>query len=113
MRVSKCVCKTGLKELAINTGKPLKKILQPLTFLKILLLSFRHILKNKYLLEHLTIVISGNVTKYVVLDQYEQYIYISIHMVYWHLLVVSVKFSFRFNSYINSQTSAEITADKK
>ena len=111
MHVSKCVCKTGLKELAINTGKPLKKILQPLTFLKILLLSFRHILKYKYLLEHLTIVISGNVTKYVVLDQYEQYIYI--HMVYWHLLVVSVKFSLRFNSYINSQTSAEITADKK
>ena len=34
-------------------------------------------------------------------------------MVYWHLLVVSVKFSLRFNSYINSQTSAEITADKK
>ena len=85
MHVSKCVCKTGLKELAINTGKPLEKILQSLTFLKILLLSFRHILKNIDLLEHLTIVISGNVTKYVVLDQYEQHIYLYIWYIgiYW------------------------------
>ena len=85
MHVSKCVCKTGLKELAINTGKPLEKILQSLTFLKILLLSFRHIFKNIDLLEHLTIVISGNVTKYVVLDQYEQYIYLYVWYIgiYW------------------------------
>ena len=33
-------------------------------------------------------------------------------MVYWHLMVVPVKFSFLFNSYINSQTSVELTADK-
>ena len=85
MHVSKCVCKTGLKELAINTGKPLEKILQSLAFLKILLLSFRHIFKNIDLLEHLTIVISGNVTKYVVLDQYEQYIYLYVWYIgiYW------------------------------
>ena len=85
MHVSKCVCKTGLKELVINTGKPLEKILQPLTFLKILLVSFRYTLKNIDLLEHLTIVISGNVTKYVVLDQYEQYIYLYVWYIgiYW------------------------------
>ena len=33
-------------------------------------------------------------------------------MVYWHIIVVLVKFSFWFNSYINSQTSVELTADK-
>ena len=35
-----------LKELAINTVKPLKKILHPLTFLKVLSLSFCRILKT-------------------------------------------------------------------
>ena len=45
--------------------------------------------------------ISGNVTKYFVL-----------HNIYWHLMVVPVKCSFWFSSYINSQTSVELTADK-
>ena len=36
----------------------------------------------------------------------------NICMVYWNIMVVPVKFSFWFNSYINSQTSVEITADK-
>ena len=33
-------------------------------------------------------------------------------MVYWHLMVLPVKLSFWFNSYINSQTSVALTADK-
>ena len=33
-------------------------------------------------------------------------------MVYWHIMVVPVKFSFLFNSYTNSQTSVGLTADK-
>ena len=45
--------------------------------------------------------ISGNVTKYFVL-----------HNIYWHLMVVPVKCSFWFSSYINSQTSVKLTADK-
>ena len=35
-------------------------------------LIFLSYFKNKYFLEHLTIVTSGNVAKYVVLHQYEQ-----------------------------------------
>ena len=45
---------------------------------------------------------SGNVTKYVVLHSMN---------IYWHFMVVPVKFSFWFNSYINSQTSVKL-ADK-
>ena len=64
-------------------------------------LIFLSYFKNKYFLEHLIMAISGNVTKYFVL-----------HNIYWHLMVVPVKCSFWFSSYINSQTSVELTADK-
>ena len=33
-------------------------------------------------------------------------------MVYWHIMVIPVKFYFWFNSYINSQTSVELAVDK-
>ena len=61
MHISEYVCKTCLTELAINTQGNPPKISQPLTFLKIMLLSFSHI-KSKYFLEHPTMVTAGNVT---------------------------------------------------
>ena len=33
-------------------------------------------------------------------------------MIYWYIMVAKVKISFWFSSYINSQTSVELTADK-
>ena len=56
--ISEYVCKTCLKELAINMGKPLKKYCS---------LIFLPYFKNKYFLEHLTMATSGNVKKYAVL----------------------------------------------
>ena len=47
------------------------------------------VLKNQYFLEHLTMVISGNVTNYVYYTNMN-----NIYMVYWHIMVVPVKFSF-------------------
>ena len=52
-------------------------------------------------------VTSGNVTKYVYYTNMK-----NIYMVYWYIVVVLVKLSFWFNSYIISQTSVELTADK-
>ena len=52
-------------------------------------------------------VTSGNVTKYVYYTNMN-----NIYMVYWYIVVVLVKLSFWFNSYIISQTSVELTADK-
>ena len=48
---------------------------------------------------------SGNVTVYYTNMN-------NIYMVYWHVMVVPVKFSFWFSSYINSSTSVELTTDK-
>ena len=75
MHISEYVCKTYLKELAINTGKPLKNIATSNIFKDSTLLTFLPYFKNKYFLEHFTMVTPGNdVTKYAVLHQYEQYI---------------------------------------
>ena len=74
MHISEYVCKTCLKELAINTGKPWKNIAAS-NISKNSALIFLSYFKSKYFLEHLTMVTSGNVTKYVVLHQHEQYIY--------------------------------------
>ena len=52
-------------------------------------------------------VTSGNVRKYVYYTNMN-----NIYMVYWYIVVVLVKLSFWFNSYIISQTSVELTADK-
>ena len=53
------------------------------------------------------------ITSGIVTTKYVYYTNMNnIRMVYWNIMVVPVKFSFWFNSYINSQTSVEITADK-
>ena len=69
MHISKYVYKTCLKELVINTGKPLKKryqknIAAPNISEYSALLIFLSYFKKKYLLEHVTMVTFGNVTKY-------------------------------------------------
>ena len=101
MHISEYVYKTCLKELAINTGNPLKKILQPVTFLKILfILPSCHILKTSIFFRapH-----NGHFWKICCITPIW-----TIYMVYWHIMVVPVNFSFWFNSYVNSQTSVEL-----
>ena len=73
MHIFEYVCKPYLKELAINKGKPLKNIAAS-SVSKNSALMFLPYFKNKYFLEHLAMVTSGNVTKYAALHQYEQYI---------------------------------------
>ena len=75
MHISEYVCKTYLKELAINTGKPLKNIATSHITKNSALLIFLPYLKNKYFQEQLTMATPGNVTTYAVLHQYEQYIW--------------------------------------
>ena len=66
MHISEYVCKTCLKEQAINTGKPLKNSVASNISKNSALLIFLPYFKNKYFLEHLTMVTSGNVSKYAV-----------------------------------------------
>ena len=75
MHITEYVWKTYFKELAINTGKPLKNIATSNISKNSALLIFLPYFKNKYFLEHLTMVTPGNVRKYAVLHQYEQYIW--------------------------------------
>ena len=75
MHISEYVCKTYLKELANNTGKALKNSATSTISKNSALLIFLPYFKNKYFLEHLTMVTPGNVTKYAVLHQCEQYIW--------------------------------------
>ena len=75
MHISEYVCKTYLKELAINTGKPLKNIAASNISKNSALLIFLPYFKNKYFREHPTMATPGNVTKYAVFHQYEQYIW--------------------------------------
>ena len=75
MHISEYVWKTYLKELAINTGKPLKNVATSNITKNSALLIFLPEFNNKYFLEQLTKATPGNVTKYAVLHQYEQYIW--------------------------------------
>ena len=58
-----------LEEIAINTGKPLKKYCK--ISKNFALLISLPCFKNKYFLEHLAMVTSGNIAKYAGLHQYE------------------------------------------
>ena len=71
MNISEYVCKTCLKGLAINTGKPLRNYCS-LTFLKILLFPFCHVFKTRA--PHNDHFLKCN-NKICLLHQYEQYIY--------------------------------------
>ena len=62
LHISEYVCKSCLKELAINTGKPLKNTAAS-NISKHSALIFLPYFKNKYFLEHITMTTSGNVTK--------------------------------------------------
>ena len=66
-RTTKNAWKNCLKELAINIAA--SKISKNSAFI------FLSYFKNKYFLELLTMITYGNVTKFVVLHQYEQYIW--------------------------------------
>ena len=90
------VCKTYLKELAINTGKPLKNIAASNIFKKSAIF-LPYFFKQVTPIEHLPMVISGNVTKYAYYTNLN-----NIYMVYWLIMVVPVKFLSWLNSYVNS-----------
>ena len=64
-----------LKELAINTEKCLKNITASNISKNVALYILLRYFKNKSFLEHLIMIIYGNVTKYAELHQYEQYIW--------------------------------------
>ena len=90
------VCKTWLKELAINTGKPLKNIAASNIFKKSAIF-LPYFFKQVTPIEHLPMVISGNVTKYAYYTNLN-----NIYMVHWLIMVVPVKFLSWLNSYVNS-----------
>ena len=77
-QITAIICKICLKELAINMRKPLENNAASNISKNYALLIFLPYFKNKYFLEHLTMVTSGNVTKYAVLHQYEQHIWFGI-----------------------------------
>ena len=64
-----------LKELAINTEKCLKNITASNISKNVALYMLLRYFKNKSFLEHLIMIIYGNVTKYAEFQQYEQYIW--------------------------------------
>ena len=80
-----------LKDQPLTQGNPWKNIAASNVSKNFAFLIFLPYFKNKYFLEHLTMVTSGNVTKYAVLHQYDC---IGIYMVYWHIMVDPVNFFF-------------------
>ena len=85
--ISEYVCKTCLKEPAIDMGKPLKKYSATNISKKSALIFLPYFFKQVTPRAPHSMVTSGNATKYAYYTNMD-----NIHMVYWHYNGSSVKF---------------------